>query len=365
MRKLTTILCLTIAVLLGSAGVSESADNKKGLIAYHPNPNWNAMGVADLGRVMRDLKPLAEQGNVVAQYNLGQILRYGVSGPSNYVDAVKWFRLAAQKGYDRAQNVLGEMYTVGLGVPNDEVSAEKWYRLAAEQGYDHAQNALSSVLFGKNEKKSAEKWAILAAKQGNTYYQYTLGWRYETGDRVPKNYLTAEKWYILAAEPRDAAYYTHRYLEWGSAGSRAQLQVLRKKPEYQNALKKQRAEKKKIENEPLRETCFSFGFKERSKEMSNCMFELYKIDQSKSQSQNVGQNAPSTRSGTAPAVRALIEEQRRAAEAQRKAIEAQQGIEIMRQGLEMMKPRQRNNSNGFRIGPNGGMWNCRNGICTK
>jgi hypothetical protein len=42
-----------------------------------------------------------------------------------------------------------------------------------------------------------------------------------------------------------------------------------------------------------------------------------------------------------------------------------EGMEMMRQGLEIMKPQQRNNSDGFVIGPKGGMWQCRNGICTK
>ena len=34
MKRLTAILCLTIAVLLGNAGVSWSADFQKGLTAY-------------------------------------------------------------------------------------------------------------------------------------------------------------------------------------------------------------------------------------------------------------------------------------------------------------------------------------------
>ena len=34
MRKLTGTLCLTLAVLLGSAGMSASADYQKGLTAY-------------------------------------------------------------------------------------------------------------------------------------------------------------------------------------------------------------------------------------------------------------------------------------------------------------------------------------------
>ena len=54
MKKLTAILCLTIAVLLGSYGISESADYQKGLTAYQSG---------DYATALREWTPLAEQGN--------------------------------------------------------------------------------------------------------------------------------------------------------------------------------------------------------------------------------------------------------------------------------------------------------------
>ena len=66
MRRLTTILCLTIAVLLGSVGVSESADFEKGL---------DAIDRGDFATALRELKPLAGQGNARAQFNLCGIER--------------------------------------------------------------------------------------------------------------------------------------------------------------------------------------------------------------------------------------------------------------------------------------------------
>ncbi len=62
MRILLPILCLTIAVLLGSAGEGWSADFQKGL---------DAAKRGDFTAVLREWKPIAEQGNVDAQYNLG------------------------------------------------------------------------------------------------------------------------------------------------------------------------------------------------------------------------------------------------------------------------------------------------------
>ena len=53
MKTLLTTLCLTIAVLLGSVGNSESADFQKGVTAYESG---------DYATAMREWKPLAEQG---------------------------------------------------------------------------------------------------------------------------------------------------------------------------------------------------------------------------------------------------------------------------------------------------------------
>ena len=57
---------------------------------------------------------------------------------------MKWYRLAAEQGYDIAQYNLGVMYENGQGVPQDYKEAVKWYRLAAEQGYDMLNTILVS-----------------------------------------------------------------------------------------------------------------------------------------------------------------------------------------------------------------------------
>jgi hypothetical protein len=59
MRTLTTTLCLTLAVLLGSAGMSWSADYQKGVTAYKSR---------DYATALRELKPPAEQGYTDAQH---------------------------------------------------------------------------------------------------------------------------------------------------------------------------------------------------------------------------------------------------------------------------------------------------------
>ena len=57
----------------------------------------------------------------------------------NYEEAVKLFRLAAEKGYARAQCNLGVCYEYGRGVEQSYEEAVKLYKLAAEQGNAIAQ----------------------------------------------------------------------------------------------------------------------------------------------------------------------------------------------------------------------------------
>jgi TPR repeat protein len=55
------------------------------------------------------------------------------------VQAVAWFRKAADQGDTSAQSNLGNSYYNGTGVPEDLVEAVKWYRKAADQGHAEAQ----------------------------------------------------------------------------------------------------------------------------------------------------------------------------------------------------------------------------------
>jgi TPR repeat protein len=158
MRNLTATLCLTLAVLLGSAGVSVSQDFQKGVDAYERG---------DYAIALREWTPLAERGVPGAQYNLGRMYVNGWGVPQDYKTAAKWFTLAAEQGYAEAQFNLGVMYNNGEGVPQDYKTAVKWFTLAAEQG--------------------------------NEYAQYNLGERYYDGDGVPQDYVYAHMWGNIAA----------------------------------------------------------------------------------------------------------------------------------------------------------------------
>jgi uncharacterized protein len=60
--------------------------------------------------------------------------RFGAStheGRQNAVEAVAWYRRAADQGHPDSQASLATAYAEGVGVPQDLVEAHKWYSLAA------------------------------------------------------------------------------------------------------------------------------------------------------------------------------------------------------------------------------------------
>jgi uncharacterized protein len=115
--------------------------------------------------------PLARQGNVRAQYDMGVMYQHGQGVAQDYKEAAKWYRLAAVQGDEDAQNNLGGFYDQGYGVPQDYKQAQKWYRLAAAGGDADALNNIG-VLYLKGhgvaqDNVRAYLWESLAAAHGN------------------------------------------------------------------------------------------------------------------------------------------------------------------------------------------------------
>ncbi|CAN1510308.1 Sel1-like repeat [Paracoccaceae bacterium] len=93
-----------------------------------------AYEVGDYATALREWTPLAEQGDMWAQKNLGIMYEYGQGVPQDYAEAVKWYRLAADQGHADAQTNLGVMYATGEGVPQDYVTAHMWFNIGAANG---------------------------------------------------------------------------------------------------------------------------------------------------------------------------------------------------------------------------------------
>ena len=85
--------------------------------------------------------------------------------PEDDAEAVRWFRLGAEQGNALAQFNLGLMYTKGEGVPEDDVTAYAWLNIAAAQGQPSANEGKERVAeymtqsqIVKAQKLSREYW---------------------------------------------------------------------------------------------------------------------------------------------------------------------------------------------------------------
>jgi uncharacterized protein len=121
----------------------------------------------DYATEMRLIRPLAEQGNAIAQSALGFMYDRGQGVPQDYPQAAAWYRKAAEQGNANAQGNLGSIYLYGRSVPQDYAQAAAWYRKAAEQGDSFGQAGLGT-LYGlglgvPKDDVQAHMWLNLAA----------------------------------------------------------------------------------------------------------------------------------------------------------------------------------------------------------
>ena len=80
----------------------------------------------------------AERGNSLAQYRLGTRYFLGEGVNKSNEEAFKWWKRAAEQGNPDAQNNIGRMYAEGTGVKKDRQKALEWWQKAADNGSGHA-----------------------------------------------------------------------------------------------------------------------------------------------------------------------------------------------------------------------------------
>jgi TPR repeat protein len=105
---------------------------------------------------IQELQKKAKEGDPDAQTELGLEYEYGNSVAKDLSIAVKWYRLAAEKGFGPAQHNLARMLEKGEGVAQDLDAAVKWYRKASESGMAPSRQYLKELL-SKISVKKAQK----------------------------------------------------------------------------------------------------------------------------------------------------------------------------------------------------------------
>jgi len=124
MRKVSLFPALLVLCAL-IATVPARGDFQAGVEAYQKG---------DYVEAAKQWRPLAEEGDALAQYNLGLLYLDGHGVPQSLAEAANWFRRAAEQDYTEAQHNLGAMYGSGQGVKRDYVQAYKWLNICAAKG---------------------------------------------------------------------------------------------------------------------------------------------------------------------------------------------------------------------------------------
>ena len=145
----------------------------------------------------------AEQGDVDAQLNLAVMYELGHGTKRNYTVAADWFRKAALQGNSEAQFHLGLMHQFGRGVQKDDNQAASYFERSAKQGYANSQYELGRMYaHGKGvalDQEKAKEWFLKAANQDNEFAQFELGLVHLEGDFEKKDYDKAINWFTKAA----------------------------------------------------------------------------------------------------------------------------------------------------------------------
>jgi hypothetical protein len=132
---------------------------------------------------------------------------HGTGVNKDSVEAVKWYRKAAEQGLALAQYNLGVMYEDGEGVRQDYETTLQWYSKSAQQGQPNAQLNLGNMyLHGDGVNVDYEKAYQLfrqSAMQGELLAIFNIGQMYANGAEVPQSNIIALAHYQIALSAKD------------------------------------------------------------------------------------------------------------------------------------------------------------------
>ena len=123
----------------------------------------------DYATVLQEWKPLAEAGDVDAQFRLGLLFGQGKGVVQDDVEAVRLYRLAAEAGHEDAQATLGFAYWLGQGVLQDNVMAHMWDNIGAANGNEPGGTNRDSIAEGMTQQAIEQAQAMARECLGSGY----------------------------------------------------------------------------------------------------------------------------------------------------------------------------------------------------
>ena len=178
---------------------SAPALNKLGMM------HWEGKGVQQSdSEAVRLWRLAADKGDASAQINLAMMYRDGRGVQQSDSETARLLRLAVDQGNAIAQNNLATMHSDGKGVQQSDSEAVRLWRLVADKGNADAQLNLAMMYwYGRGVQQSdseAARLCRLAADQGNAIAQNNLATMYRDGRGVPQSNTEAARFFRLAAD---------------------------------------------------------------------------------------------------------------------------------------------------------------------
>lgn len=150
----------------------------------------------------------AQQGNVVAMYDIAYNCRWGQAGyAKDFKRAMELCLKASEFGYPFAQDLIGNMYDTGSGVERSKEKAYEWYSKAfenlkryADQGNVMAMDMLGNYYDGYKDSRFEDDikalYCHLRALECGAVVAYGIGADYASGyGAVEKDENFALAWY--------------------------------------------------------------------------------------------------------------------------------------------------------------------------
>ena len=160
--------------------------------------------LAERDDAVESMRELAENGDIHAQYFMGELYRDGPLLPPDWVMARYWFDKAAKQGYAAAQYALGKLYLSDDASVHDPELGIQWLEYAAYNGNHDASYRLGKeYLKGESVRRDTRKamdHIYTSAQAGNLHAQYLLGKLLLQGKAVERDKEAGIQWLSQAAE---------------------------------------------------------------------------------------------------------------------------------------------------------------------
>ena len=160
--------------------------------------------LAERDDAVESMRELAENGDIHAQYFMGELYRDGPLLPPDWVMARYWFDKAAKQGYAAAQYALGKLYLSDDASVHDPELGIQWLEYAAYNGNHDASYRLGKeYLKGESVRRDTRKamdHIYTSAQAGNLHAQYLLGKLLLQGKVVERDKEAGIQWLSQAAE---------------------------------------------------------------------------------------------------------------------------------------------------------------------